>query len=243
MTITLEDGSKVSVSICDEHAEEATVKTAKLAYLKKQDAIQAVLEQARALGLNISDSKPSGLVIVQETIKPQPKQQVSQLERKQAVKTDLGNDLDPSDPNVVSTAKLDSLGGMRSVGGSVGTSNVESLSSHDLANLKEKLDPNIRRGTAKLESVEGRGGQPIVIPTVRKDGTGTTRINIVKTSDAALQESFKKMASDSREDRLPNFARQGYNNTTRNCPICYGNGEVGGKDCPKCGGQGIISVY
>lgn len=238
MTITLDDGSKVKVHLCDEHAEDATVKTARIAYMKKQDAINAVLEQARALGLNISES--NGLVIAQEAPKPAPQQTqvTNQPTKKSPVKNDLEND-----PDVISTERLDSHPGMLSVGGSAGNTSVESFSSHRIDGLKEKLEPSLRKGVAKMGVAEGRDGQPIMIPKVRRDGTGTTRLNIVKTSDNILQESFKRMAKDSIQDRVPDFARSGYSNTTRTCPICRGEGEVNGQQCPKCGGVGIINVY
>ena len=47
LQVKLEDGSRVSVDICDEHAEEATIKSAREAYLAKQDKIKEVLEQAK----------------------------------------------------------------------------------------------------------------------------------------------------------------------------------------------------
>lgn len=247
ITVTLDDGSKVKVDICDEHAEDATVKTARAAYMRRQDAINAVLEQARALGLNVSEpTGPSGLVIAQEIPKPvsaltKQAPQVPNVQSPQRAPT-KNDDLE-NDPDVVSTDRLDSHRGMRSVGGSAGNTSVESLPSHDIDNLKEKLNPDARKGVAKMGIAEGRAGQPIIIPKVRKDGTGTTRVNIVKTSDNMLQESFKKMAQDSIQDRVPDFARSGYSNTTRTCPICKGNCEVNGQICPKCDGNGIINVY
>lgn len=250
LTITLEDGNKVTVAICDEHAEEASIKTAKAAYLEKQTEIQKVIEQARALGLNISETA-GGLAIAQaapapepppqlpaevEQAQPEPTQQVRRTPRKN------GDNLE-EDPDVVSTDRLDSHRGMHSVGGGTDFGSVESLSSHDMDGFKEKLPDQARKGVAKMGIAEGREGQPIIIPRVRKDGTGTTRVNIVKTDDRVLQESFKKMAKDSMEDRVPDFARSGYSNSTRDCPICRGECEVNGETCPKCKGQGIISVY
>ena len=52
-TITI-DEEKIKVFICDEHAEDASVKTAKEAYLKKQKDIDSFLAQAKALGLNVT---------------------------------------------------------------------------------------------------------------------------------------------------------------------------------------------
>lgn len=240
LTITLDDGNKVTVQICDNHSEDATVKTARVAYQNKQAEIEAVLAQAKALGLNITQSS-GGLTIAQAAHSEKPKQS-GNLQNRQ-IEVQPKNDQKLEDQDFVSTDLLDSRSGIVSVGGSVNNLNVESMGSHDMNKLSDKLGPDARKGFAKLEMVEGRGGQPIAIPKFRKDGTGTTNISVIKTNDGKLQESFKRMANDSMNDRVPNFARAGYSNTTRNCTFCSGDGEVQNKTCPKCNGTGIISVY
>jgi len=116
--------------------------------------------------------------------------------------------------------------------------------SYNRGQFSDKLSSDVLKGDAEMTVCEGREGLPMIIPAVRRDGTGTTRINIANTeNDNALQDRFKKMAQDSMNDNVPNYARSGYKNTTRNCPICKGDGSVRGSECPKCKGQGIISVY
>lgn len=246
MNITLEDGSKVRVIICDEHAEDATVKTARAAYQKRQDEIKHVIEQAKALGLNISEM-PNGLTLAQSA-DPLPQTAIEPRSQQPAqpapqARIPVKNDDIGDDPDVITTDKLDSHPGMRSVGGGTDFGNVESLSSHDVNAFKEKLPEDARKGVAKMGIAEGREGQPIIIPKKRRDGTGTTTINIIKIDDRHLQESFKRMAGDSMNGKVPDFARSGYQNTTRTCPICRGEGEVNNQECPKCKGNGIISVY
>ncbi len=251
LTLTLDDGTKVSVLICDTHAENATIKTTKAAYLKKQKKIAIIMEKAKALGLNITDVQQQGKLLV-STVENQPTKQLIQqpINDQQIIPNQ-------DDPDEVSTDKIDRPGGIISVGG---TGNVQGQSvsvsanrSHDLSSLESKLPEEARKGKAKMVVVEGREGQPLAIPEKRTDGLGTTVLKITKKEDdARLQTRFKKMATDSiHHDRTPDFARAGYQNTQVECPICRGEcnikQNVGGivKDttCPKCNGTGTISVY
>ncbi len=106
-----------------------------------------------------------------------------------------------------------------------------------------------RKGKAKLTVMEGRDGQQLVIPEKRVDGMGTTRLKIVKKEDdTKLQSRFKRMAKDTIEhDKVPNFAREGYQNTQLECPFCHGNCTIVHLkreiSCPKCNGAGVISTY
>jgi len=235
LTITLEDGSKVAVRICDVHAEDATVKSAREAYLEKRKKIDELLAQARSLGLQLSES-PSGLVVA--TQKPEPR--VMQVQPTAEAAEALEG------PNVVSTSKLDGRK-FQSVGGTADGVAVSSHAPLDTSSLIDQLPEGALDGQAEMTVVEGRGGQPLAIPQRRIDKTGTTRISIKKSTDAALQDRFKKMAADTMGDRTPDFARSGYQNTQRPCPLCKGACVVkqGRQEvpCPKCNGSGIISIY
>lgn len=248
MTISLENGSKVTVDICDEHAEDATVKTARAKYMEKQDQIAAFLEQAKALGIEIqAPQSGGGLVIAQQTPQtPQPPAQPSDEAPPQP-------EVDPvpivddqeAEEGWVSTAKVDAANkkGMRSVGGSTEFGGVQGHSSYQVTGNEDVLSETVRRGKVKMTVAEGRAGAPIAVPEKRVDGTGTTRIRIVnRENDNTLQRRFKDMAQDSKNDQQPDF-RQGYGDATRTCPICHGDCVVNGQDCPKCDGMGIISVY
>lgn len=241
--ITIEDGSKIHVKICDTHSEDATVKSARAAYLSKQDEISKVMAQAKALGLTLS-ATPSGLTIAQST---RPAEQ-PKGPRVQMVKPDEQSstaELDENDPDVVSTESLHNRG-MRSVGGQTNHGAVESHHSFDPNTLQEKLDPSMLKGKARMEIVEGREGQPLMLPRKRVDKTGTTTLSIKKIEDdGKLQKRFKSMAKESMRDggSPPDFINAGYKDSTRTCTICRGDCVVNGQDCPKCQGSGIISVF
>lgn len=236
-TISVDD-NKVVVRICDAHAEEATVKSAREAYLEKRKAIDALLAQAKALGLQLAE-QPSGLVVATKP-QQQPQQHPQQLDE-----SDLPI---PEGDNIISTTKLDRAK-FQSVGGVVSNGiQVQSHRTIDSSTLSDKLPDGALDGYAEMAVVEGRGGQPLAIPQRRVDKTGVTRITVSKSTDAALQERFKKMAGDTMGDRTPDFAKAGYQNTQKSCPMCKGAcilKQGKGKEimCPKCNGSGLISVY
>jgi len=225
MTIKLEDGSKITVHICDEHAEDATIKTARAAHLGKQQQIDAVLAQAKELGLELK-----------LTLEPEDKEIKAKIKNKKNLKVP-GMEGD----DVVSTSQIDSSNGMVSVGGNAGGYAVDSHSSHDVNSLSDQLPAEVTTGKAKMTMAEGRGGQPIAIPQKRVDGTGTTRINIINTGgDRALQDRFKNMSDEAGSKG----SKDGYQGMS-DCPICKGDCVVMNKNeestCPKCKGSGFIS--
>ena len=252
MTIKLDSGDKVTVYVCDDHAVDATVQAVKDAHVNKQNKIDELIKQAEELGLHISTqeelppvvSKPTAASnAVQPAYTEQMTSQIPEDTKKKVTVIVPGttpiNDMSGDD--VVSTDVIDNNKGMQSIGGASGGHSVDSHSSIDLSSLEDKLPEEARRGMAKMEMMEGRGGQPIAIPKKRVDGTGTTRINIVNTGgDTALQERFKNAAMSEDSD-----FRHGYQGATRDCPICKGTGfaENAGEEisCPKCGGTGIIN--
>ena len=239
MTITNDDGTKVAVKICDEHAEEATVKSAREAYNNRLAQIKAVMDQAKALGLNIGgglviEEDKSGLAIVSSV----PSKDIS-------TKPQTAIMLDKSDPNVIPTNRLNSRE-FRSVAGAVGGASLESHNKYDTGNLADKLDPSVLDGYAQMTINEGRTGQQIAIPAIRQDKTGTTTITIKKSeNDATLQARTKRLAQASMNDENMSY-KDGYAGH-RPCPLCRGVGFINtGKAkpiCPKCNGVGnIVSV-
>lgn len=233
MTITREDGNKVVVKICDDHAEDATVKSAREAYNTRLEQIKVVMEQAKALGLNIEESR-SGLSVARENTRP-------------AIDTTNKNSLilDPNDPSVITTQRLQSRE-FRSVTGVVDGASLESHNDYSPNTLTDKLDPTALEGYAQMAINEGRAGQQIAIPAIRQDRTGTTTIIINKTeNDATLQARSKRLAQASMSNDGMNY-KDGYAGH-RVCPLCRGVGFINtGKArpvCPKCKGLGnIVSV-
>ena len=255
MGVALEDEekTKIQVTLCDECCEDCTPKKAREAYVKKQSQINEVLAQAKALGMDLSGMSQGGLVLAQAPAIAQaavvPQQTVVQP---QVLFPGVSPILEGDD--VISTAIID-RGQMISVGGQVAhasgamQANVPSHASHSLSSLQSKLPPDLRQGQARMQIIEGRGGQPLAIPSLRVDKTGVTRIRVVKSNDHQLQQRAKRLVGESMPTeawKRPSF-RDGYRmeQTEHRCPICSGSGEIinaGVRQlCPKCQGTGVIS--
>lgn len=235
LAIALDNGTKVNVAICDKHAEDATVKSARQAYLNKQKKLEEIIAQAKALGFNLVPN--AGGLTVAEPISGTPAPKAAPAPKAPAA----SEQLDTSD--LVPAELIDRKGSVTSVGGSVGGIAIQSLPSYDRESLQSKLPEDALKGHVQIAVTEGREGVPLAFQAQRMDGTGTTRIRIKKTmDDRRLQQHFKKMADQSMADRPPNFAREGYRNTITVCPICHGEKTVNGKTCPKCDGTGDITT-
>src|SRR5208283_5164588 len=82
MTIQVDEG-KVKVDICDDCAEEATLKKAREAYQKKMEAIKDILAQARALGFELQPNTPGQKIEVIQQAQQLRQQQVPQVPQPQ----------------------------------------------------------------------------------------------------------------------------------------------------------------
>jgi len=244
ITVTLDDQTRVTVLVCDTDAEEATPKRCREAYVARQAQIDEVLAKARALGLDLAVQQPAGqrIAVVQQATAPvlQPPP-AAHHEPDPTVSPLLEED---EDGPVISTAHL--LKPMKSVGGNVANGAVQASVPAYQSHALDELGTGVLGGKAKVTVVMGRGGQPLQLPSVIQDRTGTTRVRVVKPlDDAALQRRFKSMADQSRGDLGPDF-RNGYEETERTCPVCRGKCSVQNAGrlvgCPKCGGLGVISV-
>jgi hypothetical protein len=256
VSIVDDTGAKTDHIICSEHLTD-TLGEIREKCQKANQEILDLIDKARQLGLVLMPadvqqmvsphvSTTGGVLVsgrtetptINETTPPAvvPPQKTQSIQVRQQ-KTD------ESSNEYIDTAILDNNRPMSSVGGGTEMGPIDSFSSISLDGLTDKLSPDLRKGVAKMAIMDGRAGQKLMIPEQRKDGTGTTTIQIVKVTDDQLQESFKRMADDSRSDNVPNFARSGYSNTTRTCPFCRGEGMVSKQACPKCKGSGIISTY
>ena len=217
-------------------------------YLERKKQIEELLAQAKALGLDVTALNNSS-----NQVKPKQPAAINdkqtnnnglQPEGKEITKESKAKIINQSSQNTesdkdwISTEKYENVqqSGFTSVGGQ----GAQSYSSYKVSGQQDTLDSELLEGKVKMDVVEGRGGQPLPIPSKRVDGTGTTTIRVVKSeNDQSLQRRFKDMAS---QEHQPDF-RHGYNDATRTCPICRGDCSVNGKDCPKCKGSGLISVY
>lgn len=235
-TISLDNGEKIVVMICDEHAEDATVKSAKMAYMQKKSQIDALLQQAKALGLELVES--NGLTLM----KAKPTSTASSPPKPSRLKQDVIVE----DDDYIPTEMVDGRNAPMPIISS-NTAGVESYSTADLNSVRGKLPENALKGQAKIGVFEGRQGQPITLVKQRKDGLGTTNVQIVKKeNDRALQDRFKRMADNSLRDDTPDFAKSGYHRSFTDCSLCRGSGEVKHGNalitCPKCQGSGIIDL-
>jgi len=243
MTIDV-DGEKVTVKICDADADTATPKLVKGHYLSKKLEIEEIIARAKALGLEVNlPDAPDVIATVYK--KPEP----------------VATRVDPTMPaldsaiadavrgtkeeGVLSTRVVDGVSQrIQSVVG--GESGVEAHAAYVPGSGADKLDPILLEGKVKMGAAEGRGGQPIAIPAVRVDQTGTTTVRVRQDmDDGALQRRFKELAGSMGADgaNKHSFAASGYD--VHNCPICKGDGTIkqrGKLDtCPKCKGSGLLN--
>ncbi len=268
MEITLEDGSKVVVAICAEHAEDATIKSARAAYTERQKQIDDLIKHAKKLGLNLQlgGQTPGGLTMV--SMKPQNQPQIlgqsnQTVAQNQDVTTSQPEQsitlMTPSEGcRIVSTGAVDNSSGTRSITGSAENNGVSAqlgaFSSYRTSSMQDKLNPALLSGQVKMTVVEGRDGMPVEVPVKRVDGTGTTQVMVSKReNDISLQRRFRNMAADSNMDNGERgaFRREGYSTQNATCPLCRGKCTItqtnlaGMKEqimCPKCYGAGTIPV-
>lgn len=224
---------KVKLQVCDLHAEDTTPKMAREKYQDKKSEIDKVIAQAKALGLEIniptSGSKIATATKVPSALVPQ------QQQPKQEFVAEL---FDDDNKNVLDTAQVDSVA-QRIQGISGAVSGSAGLESHSpMTPGQDKLDPVHLEGKALMGLAEGRGGQPVAIPRVRQDGTGTTRISVSQgDGDLALQRRFKSMAGPA---DAPQQGAYGMS-----CTFCHGEGKIAisktdTESCPKCSGSGFL---
>jgi DnaJ-class molecular chaperone len=103
----------------------------------------------------------------------------------------------------------------------------------------DKPSEDLRSGdTAEIGTFRGRDGVAIAIPAKRTGKTGVTKITIQNNmTDQTLQRRFKQQAQAA--ERGHHYSEK-YDVNWSECGVCLGSGERGGKDCPKCKGQGEI---
>jgi hypothetical protein len=248
LTVTIDDAdapggkTKVVLKVCDAHAEEATIKSAREAYVRRKDEIKQFLEMGKALGIDLTGAiqHKSGLIAAQTPARPE--QQAQAAPRPVQV-----FDEDMVDSKIVDrAAEKGMITPSKSLGDGLGM--VETGTSRtpiDSLPIPEEKKAEIKKaivGKVKLEPQIGKGGMPIVLPTKRVDGLGTTTVRIVESSDAHLQRRFKNLGHDSMNDRTTVNFKENYD--VKECNLCQGKTTVKnrGQDqaCPKCKGTGWV---
>jgi len=237
MTVTLEGGEVVQAWVSDEFAESATpskVKQAVIDFGHKQDdkleALQALIDQAKELGFDLSPmgAKPAPAPVA----KPAP-----------AANT-IAEGFTPDDPNnrIIDGRTADARHVTANVSGSVTAlgGSVSGGGSEYAITSGDKPTEDLKEGeVAEIGVVRGRLGSSVAIPVKRRGKTGTSRVTVINTGgDHELQKRFKSM-----NDEAHDF-NSGYQVKTVTCGLCKGIGKVmgGTKECPKCGGAGIYDT-
>lgn len=242
LEITVDDG-KVIVGICDLHAEDATIKSCRTAYLQRQTQIAELLAQAEKLGLKLSTTA-SGITLAQTEPQTLQEPRVAQLE--QPVRP-TPPPLADNNHRLIPTSQFDNRQHVPQVKViAEGGLTVDNYASHSLSNLADKLPEGARIGEVLVEQVAGRAGVPVNVETLRRDGTGETKITVRQTvDDSRLQRRFKEMAVAS----LDGIYQDGYAlepTRVRSCPFCGGRGQYRANnnlvECQKCHGTGSITV-
>lgn len=225
MTITLENGDKVIVFLCDVHAEDATIKSAKAAYLDRATKLEQILAQAAALGFNLatvgSNAITSDVPTPVPVVKPPAKV--------------LAENVDDGfiDASIIDNASMNIRVGGNGAGGAD--------RSYNTSELQKIAGP----AKAKVDVVNIRGID-MVIPTKKIDQSGTTTIRINNSfDDRAMQQKFRQISAQSIDggNNIQSY-KDGYQ--TRSCPLCNGTGHYVNRgvdtECAKCDGSGEIVI-
>jgi hypothetical protein len=241
MNIKLDSGKEVEVYVCDGCADTATLRSIKQAYVEghaeeiaKDKEIQAFMDQAKKLGLEVVDPRAP------KPVAPTPAPTESPAEKEKSVAVRKGSvvvdskeaDRSTIAPKIIGTSGHSPYGGVGS-----GTGQEYNISSGD------KPSEDLRDGeVAEVAIVEGRLGSPVKIPVSRTGKMGTTKINIRNNmTDQQLQSRFKNLAKESIDGHVTAY-KDGYDVKFALCTLCHGDGAVRGQECPKCGGVGEIQV-
>lgn len=247
LSITIDD-VKHTVYVCDTHAEDASIKTAKIELVKRLADIEELKMKARALGLDITGLSPTptagGLIIPQtpQQMRAQAVQQVPQTQQvvqspPQHEQADHGVVAEGAVRSRLFDAKYKEL--VPSV--VAASSGIQPPQRAHNINIKE-VDRSLLEGVVVPDVVNGRCGMPVVIPALRKDGMGTTTIKTVTMTTQDMDNRFKDIALRSRDDNdasVQAYREIGYQ--TMICPLCRGSGVVRNRGreetCPKCKGE------
>ncbi len=248
LTITIDGDQKITVDICNEHSEDATIRTARQKYMERQSQIDELMAKAKMLGLELAPQQtPGGLVILQSAPKEVPQQpqpiQARPIQPRQQVVVASDDDDGMIDSTIVDQKERRTI---VSRGGVAGSHSIESHRSLDMTDIQERIGDDVLHGKVKMETIERQSGGYVSIPAKKVNGLGTTNVVVVQTTDQEMQRRFKQQADQSKSDNgwnsMRHLGKEGIE--IINCPICKGEGVArnAGKEitCPKCKGKGHI---
>lgn len=252
------DADRVTVSICDEHADSASPKTAKEAYLKIKDEFEKLKSIAAAFGCDLvqHQTAPNKLAIAtqQPLVKPAIANEVPAAQRDLPpgqVPGPLSGRLATPTPPPADGQYLDSQaaadilrrhqGNIRVSAEAKAMAYLQQEAPIDQSTLAESAGDALR-GKTKLAKFRGRIGTELVLPTKIINGLGITNIAVVNhMSSSDYERRFKDMAKDSIADNLDRY-KDGYHTVT--CPACDGKCMVSDRGvdmvCPRCSGSGVF---
>lgn len=271
MTIPI-DGESHTILLCDNCSDDTTPKVAREALQGRLDAINQFYEQAKQLGISIpKNDNGKKMVVVKSDEKfvcecgkectsksglALHKRKCSHHVQQQTKPTTRTESAEPT-PNRPKLGRQPSA--IPSVSGNVSGVSVEQHGSLPVDDVMKQTISQARNEGASIsladlrEDVEvqeavGRGDQPMVVPKVMKSAAGITKIKIEKREDdRALQERFKRMAEESKQEGWEDTKHNGWqydNIRDIPCAACRGTGiaRIGGGECQKCDGLGIIAT-
>lgn len=255
MVVTIDD-KQYDVVLCDEHAEDTTLKTVKELVKKKINDYENLLKQMKEFGIDIAEpSKGNNIVVASDGFGKDD----SRLEVEESKLIPI---LDVSNKNLIKQRSIPqtkwSVSGVAS--GDSGAVKIESRETIDAQKTilevinKGKIsgrigkDSNIKLPTiidVESQGVQSSNGQQMVISKVVKDNQGgVTKIAVIDTGgDKKLQDRFKNACQNSIHKSPFDYKGRGY--ALRGCNACDGTGfsKLNSEICPKCKGTGSVSVY
>ncbi len=245
MKITTDSGSQAVVLICDACADDASVKTAKVKYQERMVKIEEVMALAKAMGLEVVVPTDNKKLAIASSPAQEPKKEIITKVPDIFIPDMEAN----SNEIIVPTSRADSvkIDAIQHADSGAHSTNLREYdlkvisSDQSITESSQRVQQARANGQVKMSAVEGRAGVQMPIPTVRKDGTGTTLISINKdVNDMALQQRFKNFADRTVHNQHNGYSR-GYDKA---CTMCNGQQKIANRgtmiDCPKCKGSGLL---
>jgi len=246
MNIKLDDGQVVEVWVSDAHADSATPKLVKEAYLKTRDSnkkeIDELMARAAALGLHLMAPGATAPGVAAPAPAPVQSNPASRVVSESMAPATPGNRIiDGRAADARSIAPR-----VEGVASGLGASVSGAGHEYSIAS-KDKPSTDLKAGEkAEIGFIKGRLGADVAVPVRRVGKTGETLVAVVDTGgDPELQRRFKMLKEQGNNPNGPHdFIRGGYQVRTISCGLCRGSGKVmgGKKVCPKCGGCGTVDV-
>jgi hypothetical protein len=223
------------IAVCDEHAEDMTMKIAKELIKKKIEEYENFKKMASEFGVEIKEQK-SGVLVASRPDQPAPT-----MPADVAVKLPPGSSGPPQPgQRVIKAIPKHNINISGSLPGINPSSMAQTVAETARARGRIKGDvtvPVIEE--VELQTVPGRQGLPMTLQKKVTDSSGTTEVRIVETSNEELTKRSKVLENQARQgDPNAHLFIRGYD--LKDCNLCRGSGKTtNGQVCPKCKGKGL----